>query len=183
MRALKTIPVLLLMALLGCGISEISISIAPREATVNANGQVQFSASVDNAGNKDVAWSATGGTVSPAGLFTAPALPGICYVTATSQADPAKTATATVSVVAPVVITPNQVNIIPGAIQTFTAVVAATGDTNVTWSIQEGAAGGSITAAGEYTAPLVSGTYHVVATSVADPTLSGLAIVTVAPSI
>lgn len=183
MRALNSIPVILAMVLLGCGISEISIAIAPREAAVNANGQFQFSASVENAGNKAVTWTTTGGTVTAAGLFTAPELAGTCYVTAVSQADPAKTATATVTVAAPVVVTPNQASIEPGATQTFTAVVAATGDTNVTWSIQEGAAGGTITAAGVYTAPAASGAYRVIATSVADPTLSGIAIVTVAPAI
>ncbi len=179
MHALKAIPVLFAMLLFGCGIGDISISISPREASVNANGQVQFTANVGSAGNTTVLWTCTGGQVTASGLFTAPELPGYYYVTATSQADPSKTATATIDVVAPVVLTPGQITLAPGGIQAFTAVVAATGDTQVTWSIQEGAAGGTITSAGVYTAPAVSGTYHVVATSVADPTKSGVAIVTV----
>lgn len=183
MRALKSIPAVLALALLGCGIGEISISITPREATVNANGQVQFGASVGSAGNKTVLWSTTGGTVTDTGLFTAPEQASTCYVAATSQADGSKTAVATVTVITPVAVTPATIKVIPGGTQTFTAVVTATGGTNVTWSIKEGAVGGTITAAGVYTAPAANGTYRVVATSVADPTQSGIAIVTVASAI
>ena len=183
MRTLKCISAILAITLVGCGIGSISISISPSEATVNANGQVQFGASVSSAGNKTVIWTATGGTVDATGLFTAPPLPSTCYVTAASQADSSKTATATVTVVAPVAVTPATISVIPGATQTFTAVVTATGDTNVTWSIQEGTTGGTITSAGVYTAPATNGTYHVVATSVADPTQSGIAIVMVVPAI
>jgi hypothetical protein len=39
---------------------------------------------------------------------------------------------------------------------------------DVTWSVLEGAAGGTITAAGFYTAPDHLGTYHVVASSATD---------------
>lgn len=61
----------------------------------------------------------------------------------------------------------------------FSAVVTGTIDTTVTWSIQEGPTGGSISASGLYTAPATAGTYRVVATSTADPTASGVATVTV----
>ena len=58
---------------------------------------------------------------------------------------------------------------IPG-LKAFTAAVQGTTNQAVTWTVQEGAAGGSITAGGIYTAPALPGTYHVVATSQADPT-------------
>jgi hypothetical protein len=45
--------------------------------------------------------------------------------------------------------------------------LAFTSDSDVLWSIQEGVAGGSIDASGNYTAPAASGTFHVVATSAA----------------
>jgi hypothetical protein len=70
----------------------------------------------------------------------------------------------------------------PGATFNFTATVsgAASGQsTAVTWSVQEGAAGGTIDANGKYTAPSTPGTYHVVATSVADATIAATATVTV----
>lgn len=179
MRVLRSLSAILVLALFGCGVGNVSISISPGQATVSANAQVQFSASVGSAGNKTVLWSATGGTVTDTGLFTAPALPTTCYVVATSQADPSRTATAVVTVVAPVVITPGTATLAPLATQTFTAVVTETGDTNVTWSIVEGASGGTITSGGVYTAPTVEGTYHVLATGVADPTKSATAPVTV----
>ncbi|WIL21591.1 Ig-like domain-containing protein [Geothrix sp.] len=183
MRALKPLLVASAALLVGCGFNDISVSIAPREATVNANAQFQFTAGVGSAGNKTVSWSASDGTVTDKGLFTAPEVGGVCYVTATSSADPSKSAVATVMVVAPVAVTPSQVTIVPGGTQTFTAVITATGDTNVTWSVLDGAAGGTITATGDYTAPAVAGTYRVVATSVADPTVFGIAIVKVDPAI
>jgi hypothetical protein len=49
----------------------------------------------------------------------------------------------------------------------------------VTWSVEEGAAGGTVTTGGVYTAPETAGVYHVVATSTADPTKSGSAAITV----
>jgi chitinase len=50
----------------------------------------------------------------------------------------------------------------------------------MTWSVQE-ASGGTIDPTGLYTAPAAAGTYHVVATSVADSTKSGISVVTVTP--
>jgi len=71
----------------------------------------------------------------------------------------------------------------PAAVDTcgsirLTATVANATDTRVTWSVQEGSAGGTVGADGTYTAPSAAGTYHVVATSVADPTASFVAAVT-----
>jgi hypothetical protein len=62
---------------------------------------------------------------------------------------------------------------------TFTATVTGAADTSVGWTVQEGAAGGTITAAGVYTAPPDAGTYHVVATSRADASRSAVAAVVV----
>lgn len=59
----------------------------------------------------------------------------------------------------------------------FTATVTGTSNTAVTWSVQE-SNGGTVTA-GLYQAPGIPGTYHVVATSVADPTKSATAAVSV----
>lgn len=64
--------------------------------------------------------------------------------------------------------------------QAFTATVVGTANTAVTWSVQSGgSAGGTVSAAGVYTAPGTPGTDTVVATSVADPTRQGTATVTV----
>ena len=54
--------------------------------------------------------------------------------------------------------------LVESASQQFTATVQNSTQ-GVTWSVQEGAAGGSVTATGLYTAPAAAGTYHVLATS------------------
>jgi hypothetical protein len=78
-----------------------------------------------------------------------------------------------------VTVTPGTATVDLNATQTFTASVANANNTAVTWSVQEGAAGGSITQTGVYTAPGTAGNYRIIATSVADPTKSATAFVTV----
>jgi hypothetical protein len=63
---------------------------------------------------------------------------------------------------------------------TFTASVTGSSNAAVSWSVLEGAAGGTVSATGVYTAPRAPGTYHVVATSAADGTKTASAVVTVA---
>ncbi len=80
-----------------------------------------------------------------------------------------------------VTLTPASVTVGPGTVGTFTASVSGAGaPSGVVWSIVEGAAGGTIDSAGRYTAPGATGTYHVRATSVFDPSRFGDATVTVA---
>ena len=78
----------------------ISLSVSPTTATVASGGTAQFSAQVTNTSNTAVTWSATSGTVSTAGLFTAPTVTATktVTVTATSVADNTKSASATVTV-------------------------------------------------------------------------------------
>jgi hypothetical protein len=64
---------------------------------------------------------------------------------------------------------------------TFTFAASVSKGGGVTWSVREGAAGGSITASGAYTAPTTPGTYHVVATSNGAGASAGEATVTVGP--
>jgi chitinase len=76
-------------------------------------------------------------------------------------------------------VSPGTPSVPPLGAQQFTQ--TTTGDCNlaVTWSLREGAAGGTVTNTGLYTAPANPGVFHVVATSVADPTKTGVATVTV----
>jgi hypothetical protein len=78
----------------------ISISVSPTAATVASGGTEQFSAQLTNTSNTAVTWSATSGTVSTSGLFTAPTVTATTTVTiaATSVADTTKSASATVTV-------------------------------------------------------------------------------------
>jgi len=169
----------------------ITVAVTPSTASVIAGGSITFAATVTNAANTAVTWSVSGtscGTITQAGVYTAPAAAASCSVVATSQADTTKRATATVTVTAPpppitVAVTPSPAATNSCSSLTFTATVANTTNRAVTWSVQEGAAGGSITTAGVYTAPQSAGTYHVVATSVADGTKAAIATVTVTDKI
>ncbi|HSC66059.1 MAG TPA: DUF4397 domain-containing protein [Cellvibrio sp.] len=77
-------------------------------------------------------------------------------------------------------ISPATLTLKAGASQTLTASVSGTKNTAVSWAVTE-ANGGSVTAAGVYTAPPTAGTYHVTATSVADKKKSATATITVTP--
>src|SRR5438067_1792009 len=80
---------------------------------------------------------------------------------------PAQTVSVTVS--------PSTANVPQGGTQSFTATVTGAANTDVTWTVQEGNSGGTIDASGLYTAPARAGSFHIVATSVADPTKNGVA--------
>ena len=53
---------------------------------------------------------------------------------------------------------------------------------DATWAVEEGAAGGTISSSGLYTAPSSPGMYHVVATAASDPSKAATAAVSVATS-
>jgi hypothetical protein len=176
---------------LSSGTPAVTVSVAPLTASLLINATQSFSATVTGTANTAVSWTvqegAAGGSVTAAGVYTAPASAGVFHVIATSQADTTKSASATVTVTAPapvsVAVSPKTATILTGATQSFSATVTGSANAVVNWSVQEGAAGGSITTAGLYTAPGSAGTFHVVATSQADATKSDLATVTVsAPS-
>ena len=78
-----------------------------------------------------------------------------------------------------VTVSPNAATLLRGATQSFTTTVTGTTNTAVTWSVQENL-GGTIDSTGLYTAPQNStGTFHVVATSQANSTATGIATVAV----
>jgi hypothetical protein len=77
-----------------------------------------------------------------------------------------------------VVITPPEAHVSPGETLSLTATVPGNATSAVTWSVLE-QDGGTIDASGRYTAPLASGVYRVVATSLEEPTKSAIAEVIV----
>ncbi len=77
-----------------------------------------------------------------------------------------------------VTISPSGASVWTGGTQAFAATLSGTSNQAVTWKVVE-ASGGSINAAGLYTAPGTAGSFHVQATSVADATKSAQAPVTV----
>ncbi len=78
----------------------------------------------------------------------------------------------------------------PAGVREFQAQVYNSDDTRVTWSVQEGASGGSMSgnthaapnSFSSYTAPDRTGVFHVVATSVADPRVFATRPVTIVAS-
>jgi len=169
----------------------VAVAVSPRTASVAAGGTVAFTATVTNAADTSVTWSVPGagcGTITTAGVYTAPAVAATCTVVATSRADGARSDTATVTVTAappPVAVSVTPSPAAGDACTTiaFTASVTGATDRSVTWSVQEGAAGGTISTAGVYTLPPDAGTWHVVATSNADPSRSAVVPVAVADRI
>ena len=178
----------LLVVLTGCGgggtgggtTNPIVVSISPPTANLNQGATQSFIANI--AVNWTVQEGAAGGSITNMGAYTAPNIGGTFHVIATSQADTSKSATATVNIAA-VAIFLNQpfVTIDVGNQFTFVANVTGTVNTAVSWAIQEGASGGSITSSGVYTAPGTDGMFHVIATSQADTTQKATAAVTVTP--
>lgn len=165
----------------------VGVAINPRTATVAASGTLSLSAIVTGTSDTRVTWSlreTSGcGTITN-GNYVAPAAAATCHVIATSVADTTKSDTATITVSAPpppvtVSIAPTSAALDACRTQTFTATVTGTSDTAVTWSVAEGAAGGTVSASGVYTAPAGGGTYHVVATSHASPSSTARVAVTV----
>ena len=78
--------------------SSVSVQITPSSASLQPDSTQQFSATVIGSSSSSVTWSATGGTVSSTGLYTAPATPGNYVVQATSAADTSKSGSAAVTV-------------------------------------------------------------------------------------
>lgn len=76
-------------------------------------------------------------------------------------------------------VTPATASISVGQSQSLSATVANSANMVVTWSVAEGSSGGSVTSAGVYTAPMVAGAYHVIATSQANPAATGIATINV----
>jgi len=84
------------------GQAPVAVSVSPASATLTANGQQQFTATVTGTSNTAVNWSMSPsvGTLTTSGLYTAPGTISTSQtitITATSAADSTKSATATVT--------------------------------------------------------------------------------------
>ena len=159
-----------------------ALRISPSATQVSPGGTQVFVAS----GGGPVAWSVVegpaAGTIDANGKYTAPAAGGSYHVVAASRADARISATALVNV-APIqlALTPADARLESGQSLQFTASVNGP-DPRVTWSVLEGGAGGIVDATGLYVAPQATGTFHLVAASVADPSRRASAEIAVSPS-
>jgi hypothetical protein len=82
--------------------SSIKVAISPAKVTLAPGARQQFTATVSGTTNDDVTWSATNGTVTAGGLFSAPGVGIVTSVSvdAISSADPTKSASASVTTLA-----------------------------------------------------------------------------------
>lgn len=170
-------------------VTQVAIGIFPATDTLAVNTTVVLSGDISGTVNSSVSWAvqeSDGGTIAPDAsdttyaTYTAPETPGTYHVVATSLADPTKSATATITVTPPVLsIAPLSEILGPEGTRQFSASIAGLTDQTVTWSVEEGSAGGSVDSNGLYTASASLGTYHIVATSVVDSTVTATANITV----
>ena len=95
----------------------VAVALTPATATVAAGGTLQYNAQVSNAANSAVTWSLSPavGNITTGGLYQAPAVTTSTVVTvrATSVADPAKSATAQLTLTPPPVTPPSPTTFTP----------------------------------------------------------------------
>ena len=174
------------------------VSISPTTASVPVKHSQQFRATVSGSSNTAVNWLVNGtlggnstvGTISSAGLYTAPAVaPSTSVrVTARSVAHPIASASAAVSVTqqsVSVAISPTSASVPVKHSQQFGATISGTSNTAVNWLVNGTLGGnstvGTISSSGLYTAPAVvpATSVRVTARSVAQSTASADAAVSV----
>jgi hypothetical protein len=175
-------------------LAPVAVTVTPGSSSLNVHGTQQFTATVTGSTNTAVTWVVSCslsdcGTISASGLYTAPATintAAAVTVKATSSKDNTKNATATANLV-PVTISvaPGSASLNGGGTQQFTATVAGSANTAVTWTVScSGSNCGTISAGGLYTAPAAinaTDTVAVKATSSADVTKSATASVSLVP--
>ncbi len=86
--------------LMGAPCAEPNITIVPDDPTVAARSTLRFVADVENANDPTVTWTASRGSITQQGLFTAPDTSGLVTVTASLVEDPRIQDEVTVSVTA-----------------------------------------------------------------------------------
>ncbi|MGH9678209.1 MAG: hypothetical protein ACRD36_13980, partial [Candidatus Acidiferrum sp.] len=178
----------------------IVVTVTPASGSILLGNSQTFAATVTNTTDTSVTWSVNGiaggsastGTITSAGIYTAPAdLPSqaTVSVTATCHADATKFATAQVTITSDITIglTPTSSGVELGATSAFHAAIASSGhpDATVLWSISGAAcpsACGTVDGSGNYTAPRIlpsPATATLTAQSVADPSKQASAAVTI----
>jgi hypothetical protein len=126
--------------------ANVTLEVSPATADVTAGATVQLTAAVRGTNDTAVAWTASNGSVTKSGLFTAPSLTSssVVTVTAVSLQDPLRFASATISVAS--TISHTRLAITSGALSSATlgmayrgALAASGGTPPYRWSIASGA--------------------------------------------
>lgn len=151
-----------------------SVRVTPDGGAVPSGGTLQFRATAvmsdGDTAAVNVAWSATGGTITGAGLFTAGATAGSFRVIGRAAGGAADTVGVTVTVPSAtptligITVAPGSVTVAAGGTAQFTASGrlsnGGTQAVSVTWT----STGGTVSGAGTYTAGALPGTFFVAAT-------------------
>ena len=171
-----------------------TITTQPQNQTVTVGSTATFSVVATGTAPLSYQWSKSGTAISGAtgSNYTTPAtVSGDTGATFTvkvsnvagSQTSHAATLTVNGATGVTVILSPPRAAVTTGVGQTFTATVAGTANTAVTWSVDGTAGGnatvGTISTGGVYTPPATAGTHTVAATSVANTSASGSAAVAV----
>jgi hypothetical protein len=180
--------------------SAVTVTITPATTSLLLGNSQTFSASVTGTTNTTVSWNVNAvaggtpltGTITAAGVYTAPSdlpLARTVQITATSNSDPTKFATAPLTITSDVAIalTPSAIGVELGATQPFRAAISSNGhpDTAIRLSISSPAcpaACGALDANGNYSAPQFlpsPASVTVAAQSVADPSKQAFATVAI----
>ncbi|MBV9624970.1 MAG: Ig-like domain-containing protein [Acidobacteria bacterium] len=178
----------------------VSVSISPANTSLNVGRKQQFNATISGTTNTGLEWMVNSmdggnlavGTISPSGLYTAPAsVPSRpIVVTAESVLQPNATASASVSITASspsisISVSPPNSSLQVGQSQQFTATVSGTSTTSVDWLVNGVLGGnsavGTVSSSGLYTAPAAvpTGGITVMARSDVDITLVASASVSI----
>jgi len=181
----------------------IVVTVTPKNGSVLLGNQLNFSATVTNTTDTGVAWNVNGipggsastGTITSAGVYTAPAdlpSPATVQVTAASHADPTKSDTAAATITSDIAMTlaPNSASVELGAAKSFHASESSSGhpDPAVRWTLSGAACSigcGTADTNGNYTAPRIlpsPANVTLTAQSVADPSKQASAAVTITSS-
>lgn len=124
----------------------VTVAVSPASAALKTSQTQQFSASVTGSSNTAVTWSVNGiaggnatvGTISSAGLYTAPAAvpsPATVTVRATSVASSSASATASVTISAVVAAAPTITSVSPASFPTGAFTITVTGANFVNGSV------------------------------------------------
>ncbi|HWA56747.1 MAG TPA: hypothetical protein VG692_05800 [Gemmatimonadales bacterium] len=148
-----------------------AVVITPASASLTTGQSRTFTANTSysdgSSGALAGSWSATGGTITGGGVYTAGSTPGTFRVVAT-EGTVADTATVTISPAAPtltqVTISPANATVVTGGTQQFSVSGRMSDGSTVTPTVNYSATGGTITAGGLFTAGTTTGTFRVIAT-------------------
>jgi hypothetical protein len=164
-----------------------AITVTPATASLQSGQTQQFTAAatLSNGGtqaNPSVTWSATGGSITTGGLYTAGSSTGTFRAIATAAGGAADTSAVTISTptITAITVTPATVSVGTGRTQQFTAsATLSNGGTQANPAVTWSATGGTISTGGLYTAGSTTGGFRVIAVQQSG-TLADTSAVTVA---